>query len=262
MRRLKFAAVMVILAGWLIPGQLLAADYPDKGAYPTPMWGTSFRVEDPLNPGTTFNDDGTNSKQPATDAGSVTWRRQLSPEKADYPAAHHGERCHHLQGQVLRGLQRRSRHHDHSYAYQHAGNTGLYYAQDSITRPWTLPSPPPSMAATPPPSPPPTCGPGSGYPDPGKRLSDGAAGGKFKYFIPNLPQYRGAAQRAHRQRLFRGRPFSRQARILAGHHRLAQWDLSPDPLWLGPGPENRIPGLLGAAAQRRRRLGKFRLHDL
>jgi len=39
---------------------------------PNPMWGTTFRIEDPLNPGVTFNDDGTNSLQPATDAGSVT----------------------------------------------------------------------------------------------------------------------------------------------------------------------------------------------
>jgi uncharacterized protein with beta-barrel porin domain len=47
------------------------ADYPDVGATPTPMWGTTFRYQDPLS-GAAFNPDGTNSSNPVVSAGSQT----------------------------------------------------------------------------------------------------------------------------------------------------------------------------------------------
>ncbi len=46
-------------------------DYPDVGATPTPMWGTTFRYQDPLS-GAAFNPDGTNSLNPVVAAGSQT----------------------------------------------------------------------------------------------------------------------------------------------------------------------------------------------
>ncbi len=62
------AALSLALFAWVHPAQ---ADYPDVGATPTPMWGATFRYQEPLS-GAAFNADGTNSLNPVIDAGSQT----------------------------------------------------------------------------------------------------------------------------------------------------------------------------------------------
>ena len=133
-RAIRFFFCAAILGAWLSPAQSLAADYPDKGAYPTPMWGTAFRVADPLNPSATFNDDGTNSKQPVTDAGSVTLggikyllkKLTLIPPTTGSDAITFQGKSYVVYSAVPENM-------TIDYAYKHAGDPGLYYAQDAVT---------------------------------------------------------------------------------------------------------------------------------
>lgn len=133
MRGLRFILTVAILAACLTPGQLWGANYPDEGAYPTPMWGTTFRVADPLNAGVPFNDDGTNSQQPATDAGSVTLGsvNYLLKKLTIMPAAS-GSDSINFRGSSYVVYSAVPENMTISYAYQNAGAANLYYSQAAI----------------------------------------------------------------------------------------------------------------------------------
>jgi len=74
MRRYFLIGMILAAVGLVRVPSGAAADgtpYPDKGPIPTPMWGKTFRCQDPISGGL-FNGDGTNSKNPVVDAGTQT----------------------------------------------------------------------------------------------------------------------------------------------------------------------------------------------
>ena len=208
-RTIKVVVIVTILAAWLSPTQSIAVVYPDEGAYPTPMWGTTFRIEDPLNPGVTFNDDGTNSLQPATDAGSVTLggtNYLLKKLTIISPAT--GSDAITFQGTSYVVYSAVPESMTIAYAYQHSGIPGLYYAQNSITTaidftiPLTINGGNASTVNNPPPAVP-VLGPYTQE----NVYTMVAPAVNSQYFIPNLPNTSGQHNGLTGNIYFMGDPF-------------------------------------------------------
>lgn len=206
---MRFCFYVAILAAWLSPAQSFALDYPDKGAYPTPMWGTTFRVADPLNPGATFNDDGTNSTQPVTDAGSVTLGgiKYLLKKLTILPPTT-GSDAITFQGKSYAVYSAVPENMTIDYAYKHAGDPGLYYAQDTITTAidFTIPATINGGNATTVTNPPPAA-PVLATRTQENVYTTAAPEDNSKYFVPNFPNTAGQHNGLTANIYFVGDPF-------------------------------------------------------
>ena len=198
-----------------------------------------------MNPGATFNDDGTNSKQPVTDAGSVTLGGiKYLLKKLTIISPTTGSDAITFQGKSYVVYSAVPENMTIDYAYKHAGVPGLYYAQDAITTAidFTIPATINGGNATTVTNPPPAA------PVLASRTQENvyttvAPEDNSKYFVPNLPNTAGQHNGLTANVYFVGDPFIGKPGYWPQTADLAPWNLSPDPLWLGPGPENRCPGL-------------------
>jgi uncharacterized protein with beta-barrel porin domain len=207
----KFFLIAAILAAVCCAGVSpgLSQSYPDKGATPTPMWGTTFRYQDPIS-GAVFNDDGTNSQNPAVDAGSlplggVTYLlKTLQDTKTDFIT---------FKGQKYTVYSAVPQNMTIDYAYK---NASQYYDPNSLLIPgtttkiidFTIPATinggnATDLAAGQPPSAPLT----SDYTGEKVYLTKSPTDPNSLYFIPNLPNASGGHSGLTGNIYFVGDPF-------------------------------------------------------